>query len=71
MRKKSVLEVGFEPTPPERLELESSALDHSAIQAGGVQDPCMARGGVCTPLADQRPAGCILSLRVELHPSKV
>ena len=26
-----MLEVGFEPTPPERLELESSALDHSAI----------------------------------------
>ena len=28
----SVTGVGFEPTPPERLELESSALDHSAIQ---------------------------------------
>ena len=27
-----MVEVGFEPTPPERLELESSALDHSAIQ---------------------------------------
>ena len=29
----SVLGVGFEPTPPKRLELESSALDRSAIQA--------------------------------------
>ena len=28
-----LLGVGFEPTPPERLELESSALDRSAIQA--------------------------------------
>ena len=27
-----MVEVGFEPTPPKRLELESSALDHSAIQ---------------------------------------
>ena len=25
--------MGFEPTPPKRLELESSALDRSAIQA--------------------------------------
>ena len=30
--KRSVVQVGFEPTPPKRLELESSALDHSAIQ---------------------------------------
>ena len=29
-------EVGFEPTPPKRLELESSALDHSAIHPMGV-----------------------------------
>ena len=29
---RGLLGVGFEPTPPERLELESSALDHSAIQ---------------------------------------
>ena len=28
--KKSVVHVGFEPTPPKRLELESSALDRSA-----------------------------------------
>ena len=28
-----VLGMGFEPTPPKRLELESSALDRSAIQA--------------------------------------
>ena len=28
-----LLGVGFEPTPPERIELESTALDHSAIQA--------------------------------------
>ncbi len=28
-----MLEVGFEPTPPKRVELESTALDHSAIQA--------------------------------------
>ena len=26
-------QVGFEPTPPERTELESVALDHSAIGA--------------------------------------
>ena len=25
-------EVGFEPTPPKRLQLKCSALDHSAIQ---------------------------------------
>jgi hypothetical protein len=25
--------VGFEPTPPERIELESTALDHSATNA--------------------------------------
>ena len=25
--------VGFEPTPPERIELESTALDHSATDA--------------------------------------
>ena len=31
-KKNDVVEVGFEPTPPKRLELESSALDHSAIQ---------------------------------------
>ena len=30
---KKVLGMGFEPTPPKRLELESSALDRSAIQA--------------------------------------
>ena len=30
--KQKLVEVGFEPTPPKRLELESSALDHSAIQ---------------------------------------
>ena len=29
---KNVVQVGFEPTPPKRLELESSALDHSAIE---------------------------------------
>ena len=28
-----MLEVGFEPTPPKRMELKSTALDHSAIQA--------------------------------------
>ena len=28
-----LLEVGFEPTPPKRMELKSTALDHSAIQA--------------------------------------
>ena len=28
-----LLEVGFEPTHPEITELESAALDHSAIQA--------------------------------------
>ena len=28
-----MLGVGFEPTPPERIELEPTALDHSAIQA--------------------------------------
>ena len=27
-----MVQVGFEPTPPKRLELESSALDHSAIE---------------------------------------
>ena len=32
-KKRGLLGVGFEPTPPERLELESSALDRSAIQA--------------------------------------
>ena len=31
-RSKNVVQVGFEPTPPKRLELESSALDHSAIE---------------------------------------
>ena len=30
--KRSVVQVGFEPTPPKRLELESSALDHSATE---------------------------------------
>ena len=30
--KKTMVQVGFEPTPPKRLELESSALDHSAIE---------------------------------------
>ena len=29
---KNVVQVGFEPTPPKRLELESSALDHSATE---------------------------------------
>ena len=28
-----MLGVGFEPTPPRRLELETNALDHSAIRA--------------------------------------
>ena len=28
-------EVGFEPTPPKRLDPDSSALDHSAIQSLG------------------------------------
>ena len=28
-----MLEVGFEPTPPKRIELKSTALDPSAIQA--------------------------------------
>ena len=28
--------VGFEPTPPERIELESTALDHSATDAGNL-----------------------------------
>ena len=27
-----MVQVGFEPTPPKRLELESSALDHSATE---------------------------------------
>ena len=51
---KNVVEVGFEPTPPERLELESSALDHSAIQPGNVQ--C----GFCSsaaPAGDAQRAG--------------
>ena len=30
---KELHEVGFEPTPPKREELESSALDRSAIRA--------------------------------------
>ena len=30
--KTKMVQVGFEPTPPKRLELESSALDHSAIE---------------------------------------
>ena len=29
-------EVGFEPTPTNRIELKSTALDHSAIQACNV-----------------------------------
>ena len=29
-------EVGFEPTPTNRIELKSTALDHSAIQAYNV-----------------------------------
>ena len=29
---KNVVQVGFEPTPPKRLELESSALDRSATE---------------------------------------
>ena len=29
---KKVVQVGFEPTPPKRLELESSALDRSATE---------------------------------------
>jgi hypothetical protein len=28
-----LLGVGFEPTPPERIDLKSTALDHSATQA--------------------------------------
>ena len=32
MNFKKVVQVGFEPTPPKRLELESSALDHSATE---------------------------------------
>ena len=27
-----MVQVGFEPTPPKRLELELSALDHTAIE---------------------------------------
>ena len=27
-----MVQMGFEPTPPKRLELESSALDHSATE---------------------------------------
>ncbi len=30
--------LGFEPTPPERTELESVALDHSAIDAYNILD---------------------------------
>ena len=32
LKSKSVVQVGFEPTPPKRLELESSALDRSATE---------------------------------------
>ena len=31
-------EVGFEPTPTNRIELKSTALDHSAIQAFVLRD---------------------------------
>ena len=34
-----MLEVGFEPTHPEITELESAALDHSAIQASHLTPP--------------------------------
>ena len=33
IKKIKMVQMGFEPTPPKRLELESSALDRSAIQA--------------------------------------
>ena len=33
-------EVGFEPTPPERLVPKTSALDHSAIQPQRVESYC-------------------------------
>ena len=33
MKKKILLEVGFEPTHPKIIELKSTALDHSATQA--------------------------------------
>ena len=71
-----MVEVGFEPTPPKRLELESSALDHSAIQPGENRG----RDRFCSTQSAQRgslltafdwPKERILSLRVELHPSKV
>eukprot|EP00495_Collosphaeridae_sp_1-RS-2012_P003775 TRINITY_DN309_c0_g1_i3.p4 TRINITY_DN309_c0_g1~~TRINITY_DN309_c0_g1_i3.p4 ORF type:complete len:75 (+),score=17.81 TRINITY_DN309_c0_g1_i3:491-715(+) len=47
--KQQMLGVGFEPTHPEILELESSALDRSAIQArwrasGGRTTPHMKNG---------------------------
>jgi hypothetical protein len=32
-KRKVMLGVGFEPTPPERVHLKCNALDHSAIQA--------------------------------------
>ena len=35
---KNVVQVGFEPTPPKRLELESSALDHSATEPHMISD---------------------------------
>ena len=34
-----MLGVGFEPTPPKRIELKSTALDPSAIQAYNVMHP--------------------------------
>ena len=42
-KNESMVEVGFEPTPPKRLELESSALDHSAIQ----------------PWREKKPSACL------------
>ena len=33
-----MVQVGFEPTPPKRLELESSALDHSATKPLGYEN---------------------------------
>ena len=32
-----MVDVGLEPTPPNKVELESSALDHPTIQPGNVQ----------------------------------
>ena len=33
-----MVQVGFEPTPPKRLELESSALDRSAIEPNTIMN---------------------------------